>query len=426
MRIIAHVDMDAFFAAVEERYNPQFRGKPIVVGADPKEGQGRGVVSTASYAARKYGIKSAMPISKAWRLAEDARRRGEPETIFLRGQHRLYAEVSARIMAIVSKEADAFEEASIDEAYLEWKSETLSPKPEITAPSRTKVRLGGAIPHFREPTSLIPEVSVREVRDPRNFSAPFGRGSCGTLSKVQSLKFQNGEWGVAEERAQKLKASILKAEGLTCSIGIGPNKLIAKIASDFKKPDGLTIVRPEEVQAFLDPLPIRVIPGIGPKGEAFLHAQGIRTISELRSIELARLTEWLGKWGEDLYRKARGESESEVLNEGEPKSIGEQETFEQDTLQPAFILERARALGEAVFRRLRAEGFSSFRTAVVTVRFADFTTLTRSHTSSAPLATESLLHAEVLRLLLPFLDRRENPRRKRIRLIGVRVEKLAR
>ncbi len=365
MRIIAHVDMDAFFAAVEERYNPQFRGKPIVIGADPKEGRGRGVVSTASYAARKYGIKSAMPISKAWQLADEARRSGEPETIFLGGQHRLYAEVSERIMTILAAEADVFEEASIDEAYLEF----------------------GIKDH---------ESGIKA--DP---------------------------WVEAEEWARKLKASILKVEGLTCSIGIGPNKLVAKIASDFKKPDGLTIVRPERVEGFLDPMPIRAIPGIGPKGEAFLHAKGIYTISQLRAVELPRLIEWQGKWGEDLFRKARGISESEVSNEGELKSVGEQETFAIDTLQAAFVLEHARELADSVFKRFREEEFSSFRTVAVTVRFADFSTLSRSHTPPHPLSTREALRGEMLRILLPFLDARGNPKRKKIRLIGVRVEKLA-
>lgn len=361
-----HVDMDAFFAAVEERYNPQFRGKPIVIGADPKGGRGRGVVSTASYAARKYGIRSAMPISVAWRLAEEARARGEPETIFLRGQHRLYVEVSARIMAILAGAADAFEEASIDEAYLEWKSQIPNPKSQI---------------------------------DP---------------------------WEEAKGRAKKLKANILTAEGLTCSIGIGPNKLIAKIASDFQKPDGLTVVRPERVQEFLDPLAIRAVPGIGPKSEAILRAKGIRIIRELRGMARADLVAAFGKWGDDLFRKARGEDESPVSNEWELKSIGVEETFETDTLDAAFILERARLLGEAVFRRLGREEFASFRTAVITVRFADFTTLTRSHTSTRPCSSARGLHGEALRLLLPFLDRRGNPKRKRIRLIGVRVEKLLR
>lgn len=357
MRIIVHIDMDAFFAAVEERYAPHLRGRPLVIGADPKEGQGRGVVSTANYAARKYGIQSAMPISRAWRLAEAARRRGEPATVFLRGNHALYREVSQRILAIVASGADAFEEASIDEVYLD----------------------------------------------------------------VSSL----GDFDRAEAHARALKAEIVTREGLTCSVGIGPNKLVAKIASDFQKPDGLTVVRPERVQAFLDPLPIRVIPGIGPKTEVFLRGKGVRTVAELRTVELDRLTEWFGKWGEDAYDKAHGVSVSPVSNEWEPKSISEQETFEQDTLEAGFLLERARGLAASVFHRLIAEEFQGFRTVTLTVRFADFVTTTRSRTAKVPLMTEEALAAQALRLLLPFFDDRENPARKKIRLIGVRVEKLS-
>src|SRR5262245_17639451 len=192
MRIIAHLDMDAFYAAVEEQRDPLLRGRPVVIGADPKDGKGRGVVATASYAARKYGIRSAMPITRAWRLAEAAKRRGEAATLFLRGDQALYRQVSARIMAIAAEHADVIEEASIDEAYLD----------------------------------------------------------------LSSL----AEFPAAEARIRVLKGVIREREGLTCSAGIAPNKLVAKIASDFRKPDGLTVIQPEEVQPFLDPLSIRVIP----------------------------------------------------------------------------------------------------------------------------------------------------------------------
>ena len=351
-----HVDMDAFYAAVEERYSPELRGRPLVVGADPKDGHGRGVVTTANYLARKYGIGSAMPISRAWRLAEAARGRGEPAAIFVRGDHELFGRVSGRIMGLLAARADAFEQASIDEAYLD--------------------------------TSSL------------------------------------GSFGAAADHARQIKANILEHESLTCSIGVAPNKLVAKIASDFQKPDGLTVVQTEEVQAFLDPLPARVIPGIGPKADALLRGQGIRTVSELRAIELDRLTAWLGKWGADLYAKARGVSDSAVASDRERKSIGEQETFEQDTLEAGFILDRARALTASVFRTLCEEHFTAFRTVAVTVRFANFTTLSRSHTPPQLVASETALWVEVLRLLLPFLDRRENPRLLPIRLIGVRAEKL--
>ena len=316
MRIIAHVDMDAFYAAVEERYHPELRGRPVVVGADPKGGKGRGVVTAASYAARKYGIRSALPISRAWRLAEAARKRGEPEAVFVRGDRSLYREVSGRIMAIVAEGADAFEEASIDEAYIDLSS------------------LGGM------------------------------------------------EEGEAHARA--LKGAILEREGLTCSIGIGP------------------------------------------KTEAVLQAKGLRTVAELRGVEFAQLREWFGKAGEELYQKVRGNSDDPVSNEWERKSVGEQETFEEDTLDSAFIQGRGVELASEVFRRFVAEGFQTFRTVTVTVRFTGFVTVSRSRTGQAPAAAMEQLQAEVRQLLEPFFDARENPKGKKIRLIGVRVEKLLR
>lgn len=358
MRIVAHVDMDAFYTSVEERYHPELRGRPLVVGADPKAGRGRGVVAAASYAARRYGIRSAMPISRAWRLAEAARRRGEPATVFLRGDHCLYREVSERLMKLLAERADAFEEASIDEAYLD-------------------------------------------------------------LSGL-------GSYEVATEYVRTLKAAILAQEGLTCSVGVGPNKLVAKIASDFQKPDGLTVVRPEDVERFLEPLPVRVLPGVGPKTEQILHARGIRTVGELRAVDLERLRQWFGRWGEDLFAKARGVSTSPVCNVWEPKSVGEQETFEEDTRDAGFVLDRARALARSVADRLGREGFRGFRTVTVTVRFETFETMTRSHTTRGVRMGEAALYADAVRLLLPFLDGRENPRRRRIRLIGIRVEKLVR
>ena len=358
MRIIAHVDMDAFYASVEARHNPELRDRPVVVGADPKEGRGRGVVEAASYAARRYGIRSAMPISRAWKLAEAARKKGEPAVAFVHGNRTLYVEVSGRVMAILAPGGDLFEEASIDEAYLD----------------------------------------------------------------LSSL----GTFEAAVERVQALKREVAEREGLTCSVGLGPNKLVAKIASDFKKPDGLTLVRPEDVQAFLDPMVIRVIPGIGPKTEAELHERGIRTVRDLRELERGQLAEWFGRWGEDLHAKAHGLSDSPVSNEWEPKSVGEQETFEVNTLDADFILERVRALAGEVFARVGRQGFRAFRTVTITVRFAHFRTLTRSRTTPEEIATEDALSACAVELIRPFLDERENPRGTKIRLIGVRAEKLAR
>ncbi len=356
MRLIGHLDMDAFFAAVEERDHPEFRGKPVVVGADPAGGKGRGVVATANYAARKYGIHSAQPISQAWKASEAARRRGLPPAVFVRGSHQRYSEVSQRIMAILHRFAPEVEEASIDEAY---------------------------------------------------FDLSFA-----------------GSFEAAAEICRKIKAEIKATERLTASIGLGPNKLIAKIASDFQKPDGLTVVKAEEAEAFLEPMAVRKIPGIGPKTEKSLARLGIKTVRDLKRSSPEELQEMFGKWGPELYERLRGRHFSPLITEWEPKSVGEQETFRTDTLDLNFIFTRLWIMCREVFKRVKAEGFQSYRTVVVTVRFADFDTRSRAHTLASPTDSPRTLRFEAMKLLMPFLDCRENPKHKLIRLIGVRVEKL--
>jgi nucleotidyltransferase/DNA polymerase involved in DNA repair len=360
MRIIVHVDMDAFYAAVEERLNPALRGLPVVVGADPKGGEGRGVVMTANYRARTFGIRSALPISRAWRLAEAARRRGEPATVFLLPNMFCYREVSRRVMQILQRYADVLEEASIDEAYL-------------------------------------------DVSSLENFAA-------------------------ARERMLRLKGEIQDREGLGCSVGIGPNRLIAKIASSRHKPDGLTVVEPEQVADFLAPLPIRVIPGIGPKSEHFLRERNFRTVDDLRRVPESALVEWFGKWGMRLFEKVRGIDDSEVSNEWTRKSLGEQETFEKDTRDQAAVIERLDRMAERIIGKLKEKEFKGFRTVTVTVRFGDFQTSNRSRTmkDAIRMSEDGLprLKEVALSLILPFFDDRENPRGKAFRLIGLRAEKL--
>lgn len=360
MRIVVHVDMDAFYAAVEERLNPALRDLPVVVGADPKEGRGRGVVTTANYRARQFGIRSALPISRAWRFAETARRRGEPATVFIQPNMPLYREVSGRIMAILEHYGDAFEEASIDEAFLDLSSQ-------------------------------------------ENFAA-------------------------ARAVVTRIKQEIHDREGLGCSVGVGANKLIAKIASGRQKPDGLTVVAPDEVGAFLNPLPIRVIPGIGPKTAQFLHGKNLRTVADLHQVPESSFVEWFGKWGARLFEKVRGVDDSEVSNEWTRKSLGEQETFEQDTRDQSLITERLNAMAERIIAKLKPKEFTGFRTVTLTVRFGDFQTSNRSRSlkdaiSVADDGSARLKEAAQL-LVLPFFDARENPREKAFRLIGLRVEKL--
>lgn len=348
--------MDAFFAAIEERDNPRFKGRPIVVGADPDGGKGRGVVSTANYKAREYGIRSALPISTAWRYAEEARLRGMPEAIFLGVNMEKYARVSERVMDIVRKRVSAVEQASVDEAYL--------------------------------------DLSICE-----NYDA-------------------------AEKLAQEIKSEIREKEKLTCSVGIGPNKLVAKIASDMKKPDGLTIIRPEEVEKFMDTLSVRKIPGIGPKTEMELHKLGVKLISDLKKLSREELTKRFGKWGGGMYDRARGVDDSPVEESDEVKSIGEQDTFSKDTLDSAIIFERFDKLAKGVFDSFGASGFKKYKTIVITVRFEDFETKTRSHTLSTAASDLATIRFEGLRMLAPFFDKRENPNKKAIRLVGIRIEKL--
>jgi DNA polymerase IV (DinB-like DNA polymerase) len=316
------------------------------------------VVSTANYRAREYGIHSAMPISRAWRLSEIARRRGKPPAVFLGVNWHRYAEVSDRIMELLRRHVPLVEEASIDEAYLD-------------------------------------------------------------------LTF-TGSFEDAKQLCETIKKEIRQSEQLTASIGIGPNKLIAKIASSAQKPDGLTIVVEAKAAAFLESLPIRVIPGIGPKTEALLQGMGVRIVRDLRRLTRQELQSLLGKWGLDLYEKARGRDESPVVEEYEIKSIGEQETFLEDTADSTVVSTRLRALCQGVFDRFQESGFSGFRTVIITVRFADFETKTRSHTLREAVAAKEVLETEAFHLLQPFLDARGNPKKKKFRLVGVRLEKLIR
>ncbi|MBM3257157.1 MAG: DNA polymerase IV [Candidatus Liptonbacteria bacterium] len=357
MRIIGHIDMDAFFASVEERDNSRFKGRPLVVGADPKGGKGRGVVSTANYKAREYGIRSAMPISEAWRLSEVARKKGMPPAIFCEVNGKKYSEVSRRIMKLIAQVIPIVEQTSIDEAYLD-------------------------------------------------------------------LSFL-GSYEEAQKIAEQLKVTIKKVERLTTTVGIGPNRLMAKIATEMQKPDGLTIIREEEAEKILEPLSLRVIPGIGPKTQTMFARQGMRLVKDAKNLTQEGLKDLCGKWGEDLYEKLRGRDYSPVGIEMEIKSVGEQETFAIDTMNPAFIAERLQVLSQAVVMRLKREGFENFRRAVLTVRFRDFQTKTRSRTFSEPISSGETLNFEAMRLLMAFLDGRENPQKKTIRLVGIRVEELS-
>jgi DNA polymerase IV (DinB-like DNA polymerase) len=356
MRIVAHLDMDAFFAAIEERNRPKLKGMPIVVGADPEGGKGRGVVSTANYKAREYGIRSAIPIGEAWEKSEAARKAGKPAAVFIGGSYGDYGKVSANIYEIVRKHVEQIERASIDEMYMD-------------------------------------------------------------------LSFA-GSYEKAIEICDAIKEEIREQEKLTCSIGIGPNKLVAKIASDRKKPDGLVVVEEKEVQDFLDPLSVRVIPGIGPKAEVELQKLNIKAISDLRKVSLETLRAHFGKWGGEMWRKARGISDSPVEESHETKSVSKQETFHKDLLDPVELTGVLKKLAHDTFGALKEDGFSGFRTLTLAVRFKGFDTKTVRHTFKNTQSDAHTLEFEAIKLFLPFLDKRRNERARPIRLLGVRLEKL--
>jgi len=337
-RIILHLDMDSFYASVEIRENPALRGKPVIIGADPKEGKGRGVVATASYEARAFGVRSAMPISRAYTLC--------PGGVYLPPNFSRYAKASSEVMAILRAPGYPFEQVSIDEAFLD-----------ITA-------TGG----YREARKL------------------------------------------AEDFKERIRTGLL----LTGSIGIGPSKVVAKIASDFKKPDGLTVVPPDLVREFLAPMPVRKIPGIGKKSESELLKLGISTIGNLATIDVQVLLARFGKSGIALHDLARGIDRSEVLERGGPRSVSRETTFETDTNDPDILSGTMEELVRDVHRNLRDEGLR-FRTVTVKVRYTGFVTKTKAKSASHhtdDIATVRRLAHSLLRDLLT---------EQNVRLIGLRL-----
>jgi DNA polymerase IV (DinB-like DNA polymerase) len=339
-RIILHVDMDSFYASIEVREHPELKGRAVIIGADPKGGAGRGVVSTCSYEARKYGVHSAMPISTAYHLC--------PSGVYLPVNFPLYAEVSARIMAILSRFADQFQQVSIDEAFLD----------------------------------------------------------------ITSL----GSYSAAKKRAELIKATIREHEGLTCSIGIAPSRVVAKIASDYQKPDGITIVEPSEVDTFLSPMPVGRIPGIGKKAQKALEEMGISTIGQLAAYDIQALITRFGKWAISMHELAHARDTGAVPRTYHRKSISRELTFAKDTDEVPLIRQAMDAMAEDVHKTLVKNGFS-FRTITIKVRFSGFYTHTKSRSISHPCRDLAVLRSLSWSLIEEFLGG------EKIRLIGIRLSK---
>ncbi len=341
MRVIAHVDMDAFYASVEMARNPELRQVPMFVG-----GSTRGVVLSANYPARRYGITAGMPSSRARRMC--------PQVAVVHPDFDHYSAVSAGIREIFEALTDRVEMASIDEAFID-----------LTSALR---RLGG---------------------DP-------------------------------VEIGERLRAQVTDEQGVACSVGIGPSKFIAKLASKQAKPDGLVRVVDAEVIDFLHPLPVEAIWGVGEVTAERLHRLGLTTVRDLAATPRATLQRAMGdNQGALLFDLAWGRDDRSVLaREPAEHSVGSQETFGQDTDDEAVVRTEILRMADRTAARMRAQGMVT-RTVTLSVRFADFTTITRTGTLPAWTDRTNDLYAEAVRLFT-----RLNLQRARVRRVGVRAEKL--
>jgi len=340
-RIILHLDMDSFYASVEMQRCPELQGKPVIVGADPKQGTGRGVVCTCSYEARAFGVRSALPISQAYILCPDA--------VFLRPDFALYSSVSESVMAILRSCGFPLQQVSIDEAFLD----------------------------------------------------------------ISSL----GDYSQAEKIALGIQLTIASRLGLTCSIGIGPGKTVAKIASDLKKPNGLSVVTPELLENVLGSLPVRKIPGIGEKSETELTRLGIHTIADLIHADSRKLVSRFGRGVVSMLNAVRGIDESEVREETEARSISRETTFECDTDDLMQIERTIRMLADTVSRALAEEGLRC-RTVTIKVRYQGFITRTKSRTLSHSTNNPTALVTCARTLFCDIYDGRK------IRLLGIRLSSI--
>ncbi|CAM2744874.1 DNA polymerase IV [Streptococcus acidominimus] len=339
-RKIIHIDMDAFFAAVEVRDNPDLKGKPVVIAKDPRETGGRGVVSTCSYEARQFGIHSAMSSKEAYERC--------PQAIFISGNYARYREIGMQVREIFKRYTDLVEPMSIDEAYL-------------------------------------------DVTD----------NKLGIKSAVKVAKL--------------IQHDIWKELHLTCSAGVSYNKFLAKLASDFQKPAGLTLILPEDAQSFLEELPVDKFHGVGKKSVEKLQALGVKTGKDLLALSEMTLIDHFGRFGYDLYRKARGISDSLVKPNRIRKSIGSERTYgkllynEEDI--KAELSKNARRVADTLIKNEKLG-----KIVVIKVRYSDFTTLTKRHTLLEASQSFELIEQEAHRIY----DELDSPP-SGIRLLGVTV-----
>ncbi len=337
---ILHVDMDAFYASVAERDDPSLRGKAVVVGAGA-----RGVVLSANYAARKYGIRAAMPVGRAKRMA--------PHAIFVTPDHSRYAEVSAKVMEIFDSFTPLVEPISLDEAFLD-------------------------------------------------------------VTGARKLL------GTGREIAVEIRRQVEASEGITCSVGIAPSKFIAKLASGHCKPNGILEIPADRILNFLHPLPVNAIWGVGPKTAETLERLGLRTVADIANLPRATLIRALGQAsGSSLYELAWGRDYRDVTPNEPDKSISAAETFAQDIDDPEEILQEFLRLTEKAAARLRENNYYA-KTISIKVRFADFSTISRSKTLPLPIDSTHDIYEIAKSLFLAL-----NLDRARLRLVGISLDNLS-
>ena len=341
VRCVFHIDLDAFFVSVEQVLDPSLKGKLVIVGGDPER---RGVVASASYEARPFGIHAGMPLSRARRLC--------PQAIFIQANLPRYREASAKFMGILADFSPHMEPLGLDEAYL----------------------------------------------DITGYEQPYGS---------------------AQKLALTIKERVHKELKLTASVGIATCKVVAKIASDLCKPDGLLEVAPGGEQDFLNPLPVAKLPGVGKKTEQALEGMGISTIGELASVPLDKMRKQFGAIGIVIHSYAMGMDERSVEAPGEPKSISKQITFAKDTLDHYSLEANLRWVCQEIGEELRCQNKRA-RCIAIRLRYADFETITRQLTLEEPLASNQLISITALQLLNKALAQKTKP----ARLIGVRVSNL--
>lgn len=339
-RRILHIDLDAFFVSVEQALAPELQGKPVVVGGRPDR---RGVVASASYEARVFGIRSGMPLSQAYRLC--------PQAIFLQGSFPAYRDASEKFMTILADFSPCLEPAGLDEAYL--------------------------------------NITGCEL-----FGSPC-------------------------QLASTIKTRIRKELKIIASVGIADCKVVAKIASDFGKPDGLVEVKVGEEEGFLAPLPVASLPGVGKKTEGVLKAMGIKTIGQLAVLPLAMIKNRFGSFGLMIHHYANGIDDREVEPRGQAKSISRETTFAADTSDKPFLQAMLHYLCERVGAELRQETKHA-RTITLKLRYSDFETITRRFSAKAAIDGDDIIFAGAVKLLEQALAEKNKP----IRLIGVGVSNL--